>query len=288
MHNTRKNNTKNNTKNKCIIINFMEGEGLGNQLFIYAAGLTVKHTHNLPICIIKGKNNPHSKRNYRNLFNATKLNNSSRNSVNILQKNREYTNTWAIAANYNSKKNIKLPDNLYQNYKSIHHIIPTMKNILLNNEFNKNPHYIKYKNLIVSPLNTAFMHVRRGDKILRGQQLNVEYFQRGLEYLNNNANIKTIYIFSNDLDWCKSHDADWKIKTKTPIVYYDNSDELIILYMMMNCTGGAILSNSTFGMWGAILGADTNPNSTITYNSRPQEYIGKVNPIEFPDRWIGL
>ena len=283
MSNTRKNNPK----NKCIIINFMEGEGLGNQLFIYAAGLTVKHKHKLPICIIKAKNNPHSNKNYRNLFHATKLN-TTRNSVNILGKNRGYTNAWNILSNYNSNKNIKLPDNLYQNYKSIHHIIPTMKNILLDNEFNKNPRYIEYKKLIESPLNTAFMHVRRGDKILRGQELDVKYFQRGLEHLNKNANIKTIYIFSNDLDWCKKHDADWKTTTAKPIIYYDNSDELIILYMMMNCLGGAILSNSTFGMWGAMLGADTNPNSTIAYNSRPQEYIGKINPIQFPDRWIGL
>jgi hypothetical protein len=292
MNNTRKNKNnskKNNSKDKCIIINFKEGEGLGNQLFIYAAGLTVKHKHNLPICIIKAKNNPHSKRNYRNLFNATKLNNSSsRNSLNIIGP-RNISNGWNIPATYNDKKNIKLPDNLYQNYKSIKHVIPLMKTILLKNEFNKNPDYMKYKNLIESPLNTAFMHVRRGDKIQRGQVLDVKYFQHGLEHLNNDTNIKTIYIFSNDMHWCKEeNDANWKMVTKTPIIYYDNSDELIILYMMMNCLGGAILSDSTFGIWGAILGPDTNPNSKILYNSKPLDFIGTVNPMQFPDRWIGL
>jgi hypothetical protein len=265
----------------------MEGEGLGNQLFIYAAGLTVKHKHNLPICIIKGKNNPHSNRNYRNLFNATKLNNSSRNSLNII-KPRYFTNAWNIPATYNSKKNIKLPGNLYQNYKSIQHIIPTMKTILLNNEFNKKSHYMEYKNLIESPLNTAFMHVRRGDKVKSGHVNNANYFQNGLKILDEQSNIKTIYIFSNDIHWCEKNDANWKKVTTKPIIYYDNSDELIILYMMMNCLGGAILSDSTFGMWGAILGPDTNNDSKIVYNSRPQDYIGKVNPIEFPDRWVGL
>ena len=265
----------------------MEGEGLGNQLFIYAAGLTVKHKHNLPICIIKGKNNPHSNRNYRNLFNATKLNNSSRNSLNII-KPRYFTNAWNIPATYNSKKNIKLPGNLYQNYKSIQHIIPTMKTILLNNEFNKKSHYMEYKNLIESPLNTAFMHVRRGDKVKSGHVNNANYFQNGLKILDEQSNIKTIYIFSNDMHWCKENHASWKKVTTKPIIYYDNSDELIILYMMMNCLGGAILSDSTFGMWGAILGPDTNNDSKIVYNSRPQDYIGKVNPIQFPDRWVGL
>ena len=277
MHNTR--------KNKCIIINFMEGEGLGNQLFIYAAGLTVKDKHNLPICIIKAKNNPHSKRNYRNLFKATKLNNS-RNSINILRK-RQYTNQWNIPNTYNFKKNIKLPDNLYQNYQSVKHVIPKLKNILMENEFNKEQ-YTQYKNNIKFPLNTAFMHVRRGDKIQRGQALDVKYFQDGLNLLNSDTNINTIYVFSNDVDWCKKNETSWKEITQKPMIYYDNSDELIILYMMMNCLGGAILSNSTFGMWGAMLGADTNSKSTIAYNSKPQDFIGKVNPIQFPDRWHGL
>jgi hypothetical protein len=264
----------------------MEGEGLGNQLFIYAAGLTVKDKHNLPICIIKAKNNPHSKRNYRNLFKATKLNNS-RNSINILRNKRGYANQWTIPASYNLNKNIKLPDNLYQNYQSVKHVIPKLKDILMKNEFNKE-HYIEYKNNIKHPLNTAFMHVRRGDKIQRGEHLDVKYFQNGLTHLNNDANINTIYIFSNDMAWCKKNEIAWKEATQKSIIYYDNPDELIILYMMMNCLGGALLSNSTFGMWGAMLGADTNSKSTIAYNSKPNDFMGKVNPIQFPDRWRGL
>jgi hypothetical protein len=156
------------------------------------------------------------------------------------------------------------------------------------NEFNKKPYYMEYIKPITSPLNTAFMHVRRGDKVKKGYVLNVNYFKNGLKVLNEQSNIETIYIFSNDMHWCKENHASWKNATTKLIKYYDNDDELIILYMMMNCLGGAILSDSTFGIWGAILGPDTNNNSKIVYNSRPQDYIGKVNPMQFPDRWIGL
>jgi hypothetical protein len=176
---------------------------------------------------------------------------------------------------------------VYQSYEKIKHVIPKIKSILLKNEFNKDI-YKTYKNLIDSPT-TAFMHVRRGDKVARGEDLQTKYFINGLTELNKNNNIKTIYIFSDDIEWCKTQDSVWKSNTTNKIIeYFDNKDELIVLYAMLLCEAGALLSNSTFGMWGAMLGADSNPNSTIVYNLKPGDHPGKANPFKFPERWIGL
>ena len=270
MKTTRKRKLKQKGGNNgpCIYIDLSTGEGLGNQLFSYAKGLAEQEKVGLPLCIIKAISNPHSNRNYRNMFNAKKVN--ARNN----------------SSKYKSK-NVVIPNKNYQNYQDIKHVIPKIKSILLKNEFNKD----KYKEYIslIDCSKTAFMHVRRGDKISRNQQLETNYFREGLAKLNNNNNIKIIYIFSDDIEWCKSHDSLWKSSvTNKTIKYFDNSDELIVLYMMLLCEAGALLSNSTFGMWGAMLGADSNPNSTIVYNSKPKDYPGQTNPIKFPERWIGL
>ena len=49
---------------RCIFINLLPGQGLGNQLYIFAAGLVVKNRTGLPICAIPSTGNPHSTKDY--------------------------------------------------------------------------------------------------------------------------------------------------------------------------------------------------------------------------------
>jgi hypothetical protein len=269
MKNTRKHKIKyrGGSQDQCIYVDLGTDEGLGNQLFMYANALVEHSKKHLPLCVVKSKSNPHTKRNYRNILNGKKLN----------ATNKTNKNTIVISQNYR----------VYQNYNKIKDIIPKLKSILLKNEFNKDS-YKEYRNLINSPT-TAFMHVRRGDKLNRSQDLQPSYFTKGLIELSKNNNIKTIYIFSDDIEWCKNNDSLWKSTvTDKNIKYFDNKDELIVLYVMLLCEAGALLSNSTFGMWGAMLGADMNPNSIIVYNSKPKDFPGQTNPIQFPERWIGI
>ena len=269
MKNTRRRKMKykGGSQDPCIYVDLGTDEGLGNQLFMYASGLVENGKKHLPLCIVKSKSNPHTKRNYRNMLNGKKLNTINTNNKNTIVVSQNYT--------------------VIQNYDYIKDVIPKIKSILLKNEFNKDS-YKEYRSLI-NPTITAFMHVRRGDKVIRSQDLPTSYFTKGLIELSKNNNIQTIYVFSDDIEWCKNHDSLWKSTiTDKNIKYIDNKDELVVLYMMLLCEAGALLSNSTFGMWGAMLGADINPNSTIVYNSKPNDFPGQTNPIKFPERWIGI
>jgi hypothetical protein len=307
MNKTRKNKKKikseisiRNNKNPCIFVSFLEGEGLGNQLFIYAAALTIQEKIDLPICISDGTNNPHSKRNYREILNSIKvnqslngkLNNSIQSRINsaiqVTSKRAYILDSWIADTTTagNKIKNVKLPKDLYQNYQSVIHIVPKLKKILEKNEFNK-INYNKYRRSIDS-FKTAFMHVRRGDKVPIGQTLNVEYYSNALKKLENNLDIKNVYIYSNDKDWCLSNMDTWKTFFTKNLEYKDISDELETLYSMMLCKSGAILSSSLFGVWGAILGADKTVNSTIIYPLNPAEYAGKTNPLSLPESWLGI
>jgi hypothetical protein len=280
----------------------MGGEGLGNQLFTYASGLLAKKVTGLPICIIPVKDNPHSKIDYRYLFDGTivdqtalKKRISEAKSIVKNVKQDGVVGRWLnsnIQYNSNTNKgmNVKLPSLLYQNYKGIESVIPQVKESLIKNEFHKE----KYGNLKekhnIHPSTSAFMHIRRGDYVERNWSLNISYYAVALDHLNKNTTIEKIFIVSNDIDWFKSNSSKFGEHFNREIIYLDNLNELETLYCMMCCEAGAIISNSTFSSWGAMLGADMNSKSTITYpspwiNRAPKNY---ENPFMFPDRWIRI
>jgi hypothetical protein len=124
------------------------------------------------------------------------------------------------------------------------------------------------------------MHVRRGDygKV----SLSAEYYNRGLAELEPNEKIKKLYILSDDMAWCKA--TTWNTHKET--IWFDEPDEMKALYLMSLCHAGALLSASTFSTWGAILGADKNPESVIVY---PKDWItGPSSRIKFPERWKAI
>jgi hypothetical protein len=67
-------------------------------------------------------------------------------------------------------------------------------------------------------------------------------------------------------------------------------NELQTLYAMMLCEAGAVISNSTFSSWGAMLGADKNTKSTIVYSKTwITAFPGEPpNPLRFREEWIGI
>jgi len=177
-----------------------------------------------------------------------------------------------------------MPGRLYQNYSAVKSAIPAVKDILTTNEFSK-PEYDNIRS--DTPPGCAFIHVRRGDYKERGWALGEDYYLRGLDELEKNSGIKAVCIISNDLDWCKR--IPWASHTKKPIEYYDSPNELNVLYKMTVCDAGAVISPSTFSAWGAMMGPDMKPNTTIVY---PFSWLTHDadgdNPLTFPDTWKGI
>jgi hypothetical protein len=288
---------------KYIFINLLKDEGLGNQLFIFAAGLVIKQKTGLPICIIPSSRFKHSTFDYSLMFNTkrtTNLNISPERieiaenilpRISSLPEINSIRHRWSTNnIKYNKStigKDVKLPFTLYQNYQSVKSAIPELKEILTRTEFSKDK-YKNYNNLIKSN-ETAFMHVRKGDYNASGLSLPIEFFMKALDQLEKSDAIKTIYIFSDDIKWCEDHNDDWKKHTTKQIIYDKTKNEIDVLYMMSLCSAGAIISNSTFSSWGAMLGADMNPDSMIVYSSKiPNMNNGTGNPYDYPERWIGI
>jgi len=256
--------------------------GLGNQLYVYAAGLTVKRKTGLPLCILPWKENVHSKVDYSTeLFkegkpvDAEAMKGRMNVSKKLLEKLRNPHNTWADEnINTNGTVNATLSGGFFQSYSSIKSVIPDIRTSFAK-IFKE-----KYPDFKIDSATSAFIHVRRGD--YGGVSLSADYYNKGLAILEPSEQIKDIYILSDDMGWCKEQ----KWHTEKNKIFFEEKDELKTMYLMSLCLAGAIISASTFSSWGAILGADQNPDSVIVY---PAGWItGPSSQIQFPERWKAI
>lgn len=255
----------------------------------------------VPLCIMYDNDKSvHSKRQYRTLFDGTAV--SEADVKDRVQKahlllpessnlHKDFTKKWGSdELNYNPALHtgdLRMPYQYYQYNPPLQLIAPDLKDMLFRNEFKKDT-YRKYDTQI-KPDESAFMHVRRGDYIQNKWDMDTSFYTKALQELDKNQSIKTIYIVSNDNAWCKEQLPGWKSKTTKKLEILDIPDELETLYVMMHCMAGAVTPCSSFSMWGALFGANLNPNSTIVYPSiNPLEKSFGANPQAYPARWIGI
>ena len=105
--------------------------------------------------------------------------------------------------------------------------------------------------------NSVSVHVRRGDYVnLQGHHplQRPEYYTRGLAMIGGRPKI---YVFSDDLDWCKENLSFGD--------YFIDEEDDVCLYAMSLCRDN-ILANSTFSWWAAWL--NENPNKKVVVPHR--------------------
>jgi hypothetical protein len=270
--------------NKCIYVPLHDG--LGNQLFIYAAALVAKKKLGMPLCILPASMSGHSDKNYRKILftNSLPVESSDPTTKNRMNKavgilggikgtHGKWFNTNIVA---NTTKNVMLPLTYFQNYKAIEGIIDEMREDIMAKLEKLYPEVKK----TVESSTSAFMHVRRGDYDKSfGQALGKDYYQNGLNELDKIDRVKKVYVLSNDLEWCKQQ--GFTIGNGATLEMYDEPDELKSLYLMGLCERAAIISASTFSTWGALFGAHKNTNPLIIY---PKTWFmaGNSSVLEFP------
>ena len=278
---------------KCIFVNWGPGLGLGNQLCIYAAGLIAKKKTGKSLCIFPQVGNIHSSVDYRPMLKEVT---SVERTPDMLSRLEAATKIHAGKEVQHGAWNeedipmvdgdLRLKDSktpgysggYYQNYNSIKSVIPEIRDNLV-------PQLAaKYSDMIVKP-NAAFMHIRRGDLIHTNEEVKPEYIRAALSRLEDVPEIQVIYYImkSEEVDWTKGQ----KFQTGKGIEWFTEADELKAIYLMSQCKAGAILSASTFSMWGTYLGADSNSSSTIIYPKKWSPPMPNID-LEFPDRWIAI
>lgn len=127
----------------------------------------------------------------------------------------------------------------------------------------------------------VFIHVRRGDYLspkyierFKGC-CTLDYYESAIAYVKKKVANPHFFIFSDDLQWTKDN---LQVANPTYIDWNTAENSPLDMYLMSECKY-AIIANSTFSYWGAMLGTK---KEIVTYPARwinPPFSIGDLFPI---------
>lgn len=135
--------------------------------------------------------------------------------------------------------------------------------------------------------NSVFVHIRRGDFLNGGkdlQVLDVGYYERAINKVISSIEKPQYFIFSDDIDWVKENmDHVFENPVFISNMKFTDSEEILL---MSKCRHG-VIANSTFSWWGATLGQDFEGRIIIYPQDQRNVYLKGDRNIH-PEKWIGL
>jgi hypothetical protein len=269
----------------CNIVLHLQG-GLGNQLFQYAAGLAVKATcdHDGTLVLLPATESKHSQRDYRIRLMPRGVPWGTQDPLPDLSSFAVWQQADAFEAWHPSLfrdlSNVSMKG-YFQNLPPILDAVAKISSDLLS-AFAKVREDIE-RAFHIKPEKTAFIHVRRGDYVTAEKDghwnLGEDYYAPALQALRyRNPKLRRVLVISDDPVWCEQQ--PWLAGCEI----IREKDELISLFIMSLCHGGAVLANSTFSWWGAILGAGLQPVPTLY----PRRWFRDKCPDLFLPHWQAL
>ena len=250
----------------------MQG-GLGNQLFQYAAGLAIKDA--IPdrrVVLTSVHENKHTSRDYRHALYYRLSCIDSEPRAHRMEFDAYVP--WDPSTNYSTDVVLK---GFFQYLPAIQHLLPMLRlDIVEYLALHKEDVRLKYS--LTNPWGIGFIHVRRGDYLLHSEHhivQPVEYYEKALCRV---PGVSRWLILSDDTEWCKTQSCFAQCEV------IDEPDELVGLAVMSMCHGGAIIANSTYSWWGAMLGAN-EAAAPVVY---PSHWSYNAKPELFLSNWIAI
>lgn len=132
---------------------------------------------------------------------------------------------------------------------------------------------------ILNTPESVSLHVRRGDYVKANIALNKIYYEKAIDYIQENYTNPIFVVFSDDLEWVKKN-----IQINGKCIFVNEEKKLKDyeeLFIMSRCRTN-IISNSTFSWWAAWL----NPNKDKVVIA-PRKWLDGQRDI-VPDDWLIL
>lgn len=248
-----------------MIITRLKG-GMGNQMFQYALGraLSLKYATSLGLDVSFYDPKFPSRRQYDlNIFNITGK---------ILDKNE-------IPFKYRLFHNIKILEKLVKHkgkeksFPFDPEVFSLKGNLYLDGYWQSPKYFAGFEEVIqkdfalknplrdnvkalaeeISNTKSLCIHVRRGDYVgnKAHEVITNEYYEKGIRYISGKTSIEKIYVFSDDVEWCKNN-----LKFEFPTMFVGNEyagekgEEH--MFLMSQCKN-FIIANSSFSWWAAWL-----------------------------------
>jgi hypothetical protein len=142
---------------------------------------------------------------------------------------------------------------------------------------------------LIESANSVSVHVRRGDYVSNPSAKRLhgccspDYYRRALAEISNRVREPHFFVFSDDASWAREN-----LAIDGPVVFVDHNgpgEAHEDLRLMSRCRHH-VIANSTFGWWGAWLGA--HPDQIVV---APKKWFASGSNDTrdlFPDRWLQL
>jgi hypothetical protein len=288
-----------------IIVKLMGG--IGNQMFQYACGRRLSHIHDMDLLLDTRflESRIHRENfTYRDfeldIFNIN-IQKCDYRTVKRFYSNNLYYRALRKFANpkilleQGRKLNeniLSAPSSVYlDGYWQSERYFTDISDII-RNEFRfptkAENQYVSDLTRAITDSNSVSIHIRRGDYITNKivmsvfGNLTMEYYQKGIEYLQHKIKNPIFYIFSNDPEYLQD-----KFKLKCDYILVEHSEltpNYVDLKLMSFCKHN-IIANSSYSWWGAWL--NSNPDKTVI---APENWYAKdnnmeVNAYRIPSGW---
>ena len=269
---------------ECVTI-VLQG-GIGNQLFQYCAGLAIAAKTGGELWLTPTQENKHSGRDYRSMLyiraKAIGIDDDHNVSASAFKEQKGAYEAWD-PSEYSNFDSIMLKG-YFQYLPAIESQLRFVREDILQ-RLSAMRAIIRKKYEILNSKQTCFLHVRRGDYLKLDRNIfwiqDEAYYMPALQALKQRSSgPKRWFVLSDDTDWCKQQ--SWL--TVEPFEIVDETDELVGLMLMSMCEGGAVISNSTYSWWGAMLGCAAT-GAPVTY---PAKWNGTEKPNLFLPNWIRI
>lgn len=271
--------------------------GMGNQMFQYSAGRALAIKHNMPLELdttflehrikmpkflrpsfsfrdfdldVFNIEAGFAKKNEIKFWNRPILSGQIMLTIDAILRKIAIFPGWEKKFSFN-KEFLKLGSDSYlqgfwQSEKYFMNIASTIrKDFTLNYDL---PELNKNLAKEIENTNSLCVHLRRmhtgGDFHTK---YDMDYYNKGIEYIKKNNDIDKIYVFSDDIDWCKEN-INFGIETFFITREYAGKKGEGDMHLMSKCKY-FIIPNSTFSWWGAWL----------------SERVGKI--VICPKKWFG-
>ncbi|MBF2096862.1 MAG: alpha-1,2-fucosyltransferase [Gloeomargaritaceae cyanobacterium C42_A2020_066] len=286
--------------------------GLGNQMFQYAAGYSLSQrtgsSLKFDVSYFTRKSKEGNTRSYA--LNALGINRpfSSKMDLGLIlvhylfrtitsgkygsQENRSYLFKEQFNRRFDSRfLEIQTPVILkgyWESYKYFECYSENLRKEFLFPPLNQSGDLWWQSEILGSTSATVGVHIRRGDKVPKGDPvkeydlLQKKYYQEAMAIISSKMNDPVFFIFSDDIQWCRDNITP---QSTTHYVSLQNEKKpWIDMYLLHLCQHN-VIGNSTFSWWAAWL--NQNPGKIViapTWFSRFEP-----SPYDmYPPDWIVL
>ncbi len=141
---------------------------------------------------------------------------------------------------------------------------------------------------VMAGCSAVSLHVRRGDYVANAVTnahhgtCSIAYYESAIKYITERVTDPVFFVFSDDIDWVKSH---INISNKAHFIEHNKGQNSYCDMQLMSLCKHHIIANSSFSWWGAWLGS--NPEKIVI---APQQWFAQSATPDglIPASWICL